>query len=162
MNTPYSQQRPAGQPASYGYPPRRMSGARIAWIAWCFGWAFLWGLGGFYLADREADEFGWLSAQTGIPADEIGDGLHAFDDLFPLGRGSWIAPVKGTTLRLETATKTVTPPGGKTAIMPALGCKAPEMMFISVDLPAPFSPSTPWMRPASTVRSAWVSALTPP
>ena len=45
MNAPYSQQRPPGQPASYGYPPRRMSGARIAWIVWCFLWAFLWGLG---------------------------------------------------------------------------------------------------------------------
>jgi hypothetical protein len=61
---------------------------------------FLWGLGGFYLADREAEEFGWLSAQTGIPIGEIGDGLRAFDALFPLGKGSWIAPVKGTTLRV--------------------------------------------------------------
>jgi hypothetical protein len=46
MNAPYSHQRPPGQPASYAYPPRRMSGARIAWITWCFGWAFIWGLGG--------------------------------------------------------------------------------------------------------------------
>ena len=61
---------------------------------------FLWGLGGFYLVDREAEEFGWLSAQTGIPVDEIGEGLRAFDHLFPLGQGSWIAPVRGTTMRL--------------------------------------------------------------
>jgi hypothetical protein len=45
MNVPYSHQRPPGQPASYGYPPLRKSGARIAWITWCFGWAFIWGLG---------------------------------------------------------------------------------------------------------------------
>lgn len=61
---------------------------------------FLWGLGGFYLADREAEEFGWLAAQSGIPVGEIGVGLRAFDDLFPLGKGSWIVPVKGTTLRI--------------------------------------------------------------
>jgi hypothetical protein len=23
-----------------------MSGARIAWISWCFGWAFIWALDG--------------------------------------------------------------------------------------------------------------------
>jgi hypothetical protein len=62
--------------------------------------AFLWGFGGFYLADREAEEFGWLSAQTGIPRADIGAGLRAFDDLFPLAEGSWIVPVKNTSIRL--------------------------------------------------------------
>jgi hypothetical protein len=61
---------------------------------------FLWGLGGFWLAHREAEELGWLAAQTGIPAAEIGDGLRAFDDLFPLAGGSWIVPVHGTPLRV--------------------------------------------------------------
>jgi hypothetical protein len=61
---------------------------------------FLWGFGGFYLADREDEEFGCLAEQTGIPAAEIGAGLRAFDDLFPLPGGSWIVPVKGTSLRV--------------------------------------------------------------
>jgi hypothetical protein len=47
-------------------------------------------------------------------------------------------------------------------IRPSSGWTTPAMTFISVDFPAPFSPRTPWMRPASTVRSALVSALTPP
>jgi hypothetical protein len=61
---------------------------------------FLWGFGGFYLADREEEEFGWMAEQTGIPAGEIGQGLAAFDDLFPLAGGAWIAPVRGTSLRV--------------------------------------------------------------
>lgn len=61
---------------------------------------FLWGLGGFWLAHREAEEFGWLAAHTGIPAAEIGAALRAFDDLFPLASGSWIVPVRGTPLRV--------------------------------------------------------------
>ncbi len=51
---------------------------------------FLWSFGGFFLADRADEEFGWLSEQTGIPRAEIRLGLAAFDDLFPLAeaRGS--------------------------------------------------------------------------
>lgn len=61
---------------------------------------FLWGFGGFYIADRQDEEFARLSEQTGIPASEIGDGLRAFDELFPLARSSWIVPVPGTSLRV--------------------------------------------------------------
>jgi hypothetical protein len=61
---------------------------------------FLWGLGGFYLADREDEEFGWLSRQTGVPRDDVKVALAAFDDLFPLPAGSWIVPVKNSPLRL--------------------------------------------------------------
>ena len=61
---------------------------------------FLWGFGGFYRADREREELGALAAQTGVPVSEIGDALGAFDDLFPLAKGSWIVPVRGTSLRV--------------------------------------------------------------
>lgn len=61
---------------------------------------FLWGFGGFYLADREEEEFGRLSEQTGVPVGEIGDALSAFDDLFPLAQSPWIVPVRGTSLRV--------------------------------------------------------------
>jgi hypothetical protein len=59
---------------------------------------FLWGFGGFFLADRAEEEFAWLSEQTGIPRGEIRLGLAAFDDLFPLTAGSWIAPLRNTQL----------------------------------------------------------------
>ena len=38
----------------------------------------------------------------------------------------------------------------------------PESTFISVDLPAPFSPSTPWISPASRRRSTPSLARTAP
>lgn len=61
---------------------------------------FLWGFGGFYLADREEEELGWLSRQTGIPRHEVGAGLRAFDELFPLPGGSWIVPIKDSPIRV--------------------------------------------------------------
>ena len=45
---------------------------------------------------------------------------------------------------------------------PSSGATTPARILISVDLPAPFSPSTAWMRPASTTRSAPCRAVTPP
>ena len=36
------------------------------------------------------------------------------------------------------------------SMRPSSGATTPAMILISVDLPAPFSPSTAWMRPAST------------
>ncbi|MEV7395688.1 hypothetical protein [Aeromicrobium sp. NPDC092404] len=44
---------------------------------------FLWGWGGFYLTDREAEEFEWMSKYSGIPAAEIPIALEAFDHFFP-------------------------------------------------------------------------------
>ncbi len=35
------------------------------------------------------------------------------------------------------------------SIVPESGCTTPAMILIRVDLPAPFSPSTAWMRPRS-------------
>lgn len=61
---------------------------------------FLWGFGGFYLADREDEEFAALSAQTGVPRAEIGPALDAFNDLFPLSEGGWMVPLKNTSLRI--------------------------------------------------------------
>lgn len=59
---------------------------------------FLWGFGGFFLADRVDQEFAWLSAQTGVPVGEIRLALRAFDDLFPTPSGSWLVPLKGTNI----------------------------------------------------------------
>src|SRR5918999_2895736 len=47
------------------------------------------------------------------------------------------------------------------AIVPASGVTEPAMTFISVDLPAPFSPSRAWTSPASTSKSTPVRACTP-
>ncbi len=54
-----------------------------------FWQVFLWGFGGFYLKDRQAQEFAWLAEDTGIPPDEIPNALKAFDLLFPVPGGSW-------------------------------------------------------------------------
>jgi len=59
---------------------------------------FLWGFGGFYLADRADQELSWLSEQTGVPFDEVRTALHAFDDLFPLHGSSWFVRLPGTNI----------------------------------------------------------------
>ena len=59
---------------------------------------FLWGFGGFYLADRAEQEFTWLSEQTGVPLREIPTALCAFDDLFPMRGSSWLVPLRGTSI----------------------------------------------------------------
>ncbi|MFO0758218.1 MAG: hypothetical protein U0359_17105 [Byssovorax sp.] len=61
---------------------------------------FLWGFGGFFLIDREEEEKRWLGAQTGLSPAEVEQGLGAFDELFPLGHGRWIVPLRGTRLRI--------------------------------------------------------------
>jgi hypothetical protein len=48
------------------------------------------------------------------------------------------------------------------SMLPSSGVTTPAMILINVDLPAPFSPSTAWMRPASITSSASCSARTPP
>src|ERR1700685_262444 len=46
-------------------------------------------------------------------------------------------------------------------MVPLSGCCAPERILMSVDLPAPFSPSSAWISPGSTSRPASSSAWTP-
>lgn len=77
MNTPYPQQRHPGRPVTYEHPPRRMSGTRIAWIAWCFMWAFIWGLGGlvFFATIIGAIAGLFMALASGLAA------------LLPIGRG---------------------------------------------------------------------------
>jgi hypothetical protein len=50
---------------------------------------FLWGWGGFYLKDRQDEEFEWMSIYSGIPAKEIPTALQAFDRFFP-GQADWL------------------------------------------------------------------------
>ncbi|WP_326592472.1 hypothetical protein [Streptomyces sp. NBC_01294] len=50
----------------------------------------LWGRGGFYLSDREVQEFEWMSKYSGIPLDEIQAALLAFDRFFPIPNGWFI------------------------------------------------------------------------
>jgi hypothetical protein len=76
---------------------RSRSGFRRYALLWQ---VFLWGFGGFYLADREGEELAWLARQAGLPRSEVDAGLSAFDELFPLAKGSWIVPVADTPIRL--------------------------------------------------------------
>src|SRR5438445_261207 len=48
------------------------------------------------------------------------------------------------------------------SIVPASGFTTPATTLISVDLPAPFSPRTAWMRPRAHSRRASATARTPP
>lgn len=90
----------AALPATFRAGLRRLR-ARPSFRRYALLWqVFLWGFGGFYLADREDEELGWLSAQTGVPRGEIPEALRAFDDLFPIPGGSWILPIKNSPLRL--------------------------------------------------------------
>ncbi|APR76373.1 Hypothetical protein A7982_01720 [Minicystis rosea] len=90
----------AALPATFLEGLRRVR-ARPAFRRYALLWqVFLWGFGGFYRADRAREELALLGAQTGMTAAEVGEGLSAFDDLFPLARGSWIVPVRGTGLRV--------------------------------------------------------------
>src|ERR1700722_3576830 len=53
---------------------------------------------------------------------------------------------------------TFSPPN---SMVPRSGCCAPERILISVDLPAPFSPSRAWISPERTSKPASSSAWTP-
>ncbi|WP_405606307.1 hypothetical protein [Streptomyces sp. NBC_00076] len=59
----------------------------------------LWGWGGFYLDDREEQEFEWMSRYSGIPADEIPTALEAFDRFFPI-TGNWFVTAGDTDVRM--------------------------------------------------------------
>ena len=47
-------------------------------------------------------------------------------------------------------------------ISPSSGCSIPYRTFISVDLPAPFSPSRQWISPGRMSRSMWSLATREP
>ena len=64
--------------------------------------------------------------------------------------------------RARRAASGSAPPSPRTVIAPALGSCAPEMMRISVDLPAPLSPQMPSTSPAATSRSAAAQRLDAP
>src|SRR6202046_1174141 len=49
-----------------------------------------------------------------------------------------------------------------TRMVPESAECTPEMIFIIVLLPAPFSPARPWISPAFSVKSTFRSAWTPP
>ena len=45
-------------------------------------------------------------------------------------------------------------------ISPSSGCSRPKRIFISVDLPAPFSPISAWISPLRTEKSTlWFAAI---
>ncbi|MFH8563050.1 hypothetical protein [Streptomyces sp. NPDC017988] len=59
----------------------------------------LWGWGGFYLDDREQQEFEWMSRYSGLPDDEIPVALEAFDRFFPIP-GGWFVTAGRTDVRM--------------------------------------------------------------
>ena len=71
------------------------------WLYPVFWQVFLWGWGGFILKDHEDEEFGELSAQTGLPVDCIPTALEAFNKLFPTPAG-WLREIRTASHRLVT------------------------------------------------------------
>jgi len=69
------------------------------WLYPLFWQVFLWGWGGFILKDHEEEEFGELSAQTGLPVDCIPMALEAFNKLFPIPAG-WLREPSRASYRL--------------------------------------------------------------
>jgi len=59
----------------------------------------------------------------------------------------------GLSIWIGAPSRKISPPSGRTA---------PARAFISVDLPAPFSPTTARMVPGSTARFMSAMATTPP
>lgn len=64
-----------------------------------FWQSFLWTWGGFILTDRTEIEHEALSAETGVPFDDIPVALGAFDSFFPT-EGGWLTTPSGTTRQL--------------------------------------------------------------
>src|SRR5215470_4350242 len=73
---------------------------------------------------------------------------------------SWKTQAMPAARASDGAAKAIGSPSS--SIRPSSGGMTPAMILIRVDLPAPFSPSTAWIRPARTVRSAPAKACTPP
>ena len=67
-------------------------------------------------------------------------------------------PMPSSRARDGLVTRTGAP---RHRISPASGRAAPYTSFVSVDLPAPFSPSSAWISPARTVRSTASLASVP-
>jgi hypothetical protein len=61
----------------------------------------LWTWGGFLMLDRLDDEIGLMSAQTGIPKEDVEPLLGVFDKLFPIGEGrSWFIQPRGDSRKV--------------------------------------------------------------
>ena len=62
--------------------------------------SFVFVMGGFLLKDKLDDEYHILSELSGVPKDEVAEGLKAFDLLFPLNGGSWFFDKPNTSIRI--------------------------------------------------------------
>jgi hypothetical protein len=70
----------------------------------------------------------------------------------------WTMPMPWAMASAELRNRTGSP---STSSSPASGWYSPKITFISVDLPAPFSPSRQWTSPRRSVRSIASLASTP-
>ncbi len=62
--------------------------------------SFVFVMGGFLLKDKLDDEYHILSELSGVPKEEVPEGLMAFDMLFPLNAGSWFIDKPQTNIRI--------------------------------------------------------------
>ncbi len=71
----------------------------------------------------------------------------------------WTMPMPWRTAAPGSGKWTTSP---SSAMSPESGCMSPNRTFMSVVLPAPFSPRSAWISPGSTVKSTWSSATRDP
>ena len=62
--------------------------------------SFIFVMGGFLLKDKIDDEYYILSVLSGVPKNEVGKALKAFDLLFPLNNGNWFIDRPHTSIRI--------------------------------------------------------------
>lgn len=62
--------------------------------------SFIFVMGGFLLKDKIDDEYYILSVLSGVPKNEVGEALKAFDLLFPLNNGNWFIDRPHTSIRI--------------------------------------------------------------
>lgn len=62
--------------------------------------SFIFVMGGFLLKDKLDEEYYVLSELSGVPKDEVEEGLKAFDQLFPLEESNWFIDKPNTSIRI--------------------------------------------------------------
>ena len=103
-----------------------------------------------------------ISARSSIPARAEREPSTTFSATVNVGTSAkcwWTMPTPRAMASAGDARRVGRP---SISISPASGCRWPNAMFISVDLPAPFSPRTTWTSPARTSKSMSALATTAP
>ena len=90
----------AGLPNSFIVALKRLADMPYFWLYPSLWQVFLFGWGGFLLTDHLDGEMSALATEVGMPPEHVETALQAFDLLFPLPSGSWIAEVRTASYKV--------------------------------------------------------------